>query len=277
MAVGGQVGRAGRLEGRAALRASVDNVPVHGGAHAGADRAARRVRSWSFAVPVIGACGGLLFVASAVSADGTDLRSAGTSLSTLVDDRADEVAGLRRDVRALQAEVDQLSAGVGDRDLQEVRDAVDRVSGPAGLTPVSGPGLVVTLEDSPLEEPPEPLDANALVVHQQDIQAFVNALWAGGAGGIALQGQRLVSTTGIKCVGNTVVLHGVPYSPPYRIEAVGDPTALTVALEDSREVGYYRDYVDEVDLGLDVQAADALELPEYAGPPTLEYAEPLTG
>ena len=53
-------------------------------------------------------------------------------------------------------------------------------------------------------------------MHQQDIQAVVNALWAGGAEAMTIQGQRVISTTGIKCVGNTVVLHGVPYSPPYR-------------------------------------------------------------
>ena len=40
-------------------------------------------------------------------------------------------------------------------------------------------GLVVTLDDSPLEEVPEGFDPNELVVHQQDIQAFVNAMWAG--------------------------------------------------------------------------------------------------
>ena len=58
-------------------------------------------------------------------------------------------------------------------------------------------------------------------MHQQDIQAVVNALWAGGAEAMTIQGQRVVSTTGIKCVGNVVILHGVPYSPPYRISAIG--------------------------------------------------------
>lgn len=241
----------------------------------GEDRRRRRSRGWTLAVPVIGACGGLLFVASAVSADGTDLRSAGTDLSTLVEDRADEVRELRRDVRSLQTDIDDLSAAVGDRQLRQVRAAVDRVSVPAGLTSVSGPGLVVTLDDSPLDEPPGGFDDNDLVVHQQDIQAFVNALWAGGAEGIALQGQRLVSTTGIKCVGNTVVLHGVPYSPPYRIEAVGDQAALDAALGLSAEVDIYLDYVGAVDLGLDVEESAELELPAYEGPPPLEFAEPL--
>ena len=81
----------------------------------------------------------------------------------------------------------------------------------------------MTLTDAPRSVDVPGLDPNVLVVHQQDIQAFVNALWAGGAEAISLQGQRLISTTGIKCVGNTVVLDGVPYSPPYVIEAIGDP------------------------------------------------------
>src|ERR671923_1950991 len=103
------------------------------------------------------------------------------------------------------------------------------------MLPVSGPGLVVTLDDAPEEALEDPsVNPNLLVVHQQDIQAFVNALWAAGADAVSLQGQRLISTTGIKCVGNTVVLEGVPYSPPYRIEAVGNVEALQASLAESQ-------------------------------------------
>jgi uncharacterized protein YlxW (UPF0749 family) len=70
-------------------------------------------------------------------------------------------------------------------------------------------------------------------------------------------------------------LHGVPYSPPYRIEAVGEPGALTAALDSSRAVSYYRQYVDAYDLGLLVEEADHLQLPAFSGRPALVYAEPL--
>ena len=39
----------------------------------------------------------------------------------------------------------------------------------------------------------------------------------GGAEAMTIQGQRVTSRTGVKCVGNSVVLHGVPYAPPYVI------------------------------------------------------------
>ena len=69
---------------------------------------------------------------------------------------------------------------------------------------------------------PEP-QPNDLVIHQQDLQAVVNALWQGGAKGIQVMDQRLISTSAVRCVGNTLILQGRVYSPPYKITAVGDP------------------------------------------------------
>ncbi len=97
--------------------------------------------------------------------------------------------------------------------------------------------------------------ADQLVVHQQDIQAVVNALWSGGAEAMTLQKQRVVSTTGIKCVGNTVVLHGVPYAPPYVITAVGDVGAMKDALDSSDYIAGYLTYVRAYDLGYRVTSS----------------------
>jgi uncharacterized protein YlxW (UPF0749 family) len=113
-----------------------------------------------------------------------------------------------------------------------------------------------------------------MVVHQQDLQAVVNALWAGGADAITLQNQRLISTTGIKCVGNTVLLHGVPYSPPYEIVAVGDPVQLQSALDASAYVQTYLQYTQEpVNIGWDVDLLTQTTVPGYEGSINLRYAE----
>lgn len=232
---------------------------------------------WPVAVPAVAAAAGLLFVASAYTADGTDLRSTTTDLGTLVSDRSEDVADLRAENRRLLAENAALSDEVHDDEVEQARVKVDRLERPAGMLPASGPGLVVTLDDAPQDrlDDPEGVDVNLLVVHQQDIQAFVNALWAAGAEAISLQGQRLISTTGIKCVGNTVVLEGVPYSPPYRIEAIGNPDALQAGLDDSRSVEIYQEYVQEYELGLSVERAEDLDVPGYEVTPRLRWAEPI--
>jgi uncharacterized protein YlxW (UPF0749 family) len=130
----------------------------------------------------------------------------------------------------------------------------------------------VALTDAPRGAGRPGLDPNVLVVHEQDIQAYVNALWAGGAEAISLQGQRLISTTGIKCVGNTVLLEGVPYSPPYVIEAVGDRAGMLNAIRTTPETETYADYAREFDLGLDVSGQDQIDVPGYAGQVGLEHA-----
>jgi uncharacterized protein YlxW (UPF0749 family) len=236
----------------------------------------KRTPGWQVAVPAVAAVAGLLFAASAFTADGTDLRSTTTDLNTLVVDRAEEVEDLRAQLPELNEKNSELRAQIADEQVEDARAAVDRLQQPAGMLPVSGPGLVVTLDDAPEDELADPsVDANLLVVHQQDIQAFVNALWAAGANAISLQGQRLISTTGIKCVGNTVVLEGVPYSPPYRIEAVGEISTLLAGLNESRSVQIYNDYVDAYGLGLTIEPAENLDIPGYDVPPEMRWAEPI--
>jgi uncharacterized protein YlxW (UPF0749 family) len=238
--------------------------------------AMKLTRGWGWAVPAVAAIAGILFVASAFTADGTDLRSTTTDLGTLVADRSEEVADLRADMRELRDDKADLEAEVQDAEVREARAVVDSLEQPAGMEPVSGSGLVVTLDDAPRDRLDDPgVDPNLLVVHQQDIQAFVNALWAADADAISLQGQRLISTTGIKCVGNTVVLEGVPYSPPYRIEAVGDVSAMQAGLQESRSVQIYNEYVDQYGLGLSVEDDVSLDIPAYDGTPQLQWAEPI--
>jgi uncharacterized protein YlxW (UPF0749 family) len=236
----------------------------------------RSALGWRLVVPIVFAAAGFLFVTSASASDGFDLRpQRPAGLSELVETESNRVDRLQRRAGSLEDDIDALTARVEDRSITRLRTRADRLRAPAGMLPVDGSGLQVTLEDAPADQPvPEGFDANAMVVHQQDLQAVVNALWAGGAEGITLQGQRLISTTGIKCVGNTVVLHGVPYSPPYDIVAVGDPVALQQALDASDYVQTYLQYTrPPINIGWDVDLLADITLPGYDGSVNLEYAQ----
>jgi uncharacterized protein YlxW (UPF0749 family) len=229
---------------------------------------------WRAAAPVAVAVAGLLFVTSAINANGTDLRGGRfNDLASLVQARSAEVNDLRAQAAALQASIDQLAGQVDDQRVAQLRRQLARMEPEVGLTPVSGPGLLVTLDDAPRNQVvPPAIGTNALVVHQQDIQAVVNALWAGGAEAMSLQGQRIIATTGIKCVGNTVVLHGVPYSPPYRIVAIGNQATMQAGLDASDYIDNYKQYVVRFGLGYMVVPLARVELPAYAESPDLNYA-----
>lgn len=227
---------------------------------------------WPLAVIAIFMLAGFLFVASAVSAGGSDLRPAGDDVGSLLKERADRVDDGRVEARKLRDDIDALSKSVDDAGLRKQLARADKLRDITGLSKVEGPGMRVTLTDAPRTVEVPGLDPNVLVVHQQDIQAFVNALWSGGAQAITLQGERLISTTGIKCVGSTVVLDGVPYSPPYVIEAVAEPSTLDFALSTSPEVTTYGKYSATYGLGLKVETLDKITAKPYAGTIGLKYA-----
>ncbi len=216
---------------------------------------------------------GVMMTVAALAARGTDLRSDRTAdMRDLIVTQSSRNEELRGDVAALTDEVRALAGRQpGGGELTE-RLAVAEEA--AGLTDLVGPGLRVTLTDAPTDVKPAGVSDDALVVHQQDIQAVVNALWAGGAEAMTIQGQRVISTTGIKCVGNTVVLHGVPYAPPYVIEAIGDADSLLAAINDSPSIQIYKQYVDAYGLGYAVDRVAAIEAPAFSGSVGLRFAAP---
>ena len=230
----------------------------------------------------MGLLSGGLFVVSAHSSEGTDLRPGRyTDLAALVRGDASRVDGLTRRAADLKAQVAVLSGSVDNRQVRRFNRQAALVRAPAGLQEVSGPGLTVTLSDNPEstgQETPDTVDnPNLLLVHQQDIQAVVNAMWKGGAIAVTIQGQRVVSTTGIRCIGNSVQLQGVPYSQPYRIQAVGDVTSMSNAIADDPYLQIYRaDSADpDIAVGWDEQVEDQVVAPAYAGLTDLHYAHVL--
>lgn len=234
--------------------------------------------AWRLLTPAVFVLAGTLFVTSMVTSGGTDLRAGRyDDLDGLANAQARDLEGLRTRTAELTAEVDRLSDDLGSSAAGEAQREADALKAPAGLAPARGPGVAITLDDAPPEVLAEAGDeVSALIVHQQDIQAVANALWAGGAEAMTLQGQRVVSTTGIKCVGNTVILHGVPYSPPYRIRAVGPSGSMLAAVNRSPAIELYLQQVRN-GLGWDVEVADSMRLPAYDGPTDLAYARPVAG
>ena len=223
-------------------------------------------------------CGGL-FAVSAHNSGGTDLRPGRyTDLAALVRTESGQYDALREQAAHLNAEVAALTDSVDNDEVAKLRARARAIEGPAGLREQTGPGVTVVLTDAP-EDVAESSqqDPNRLVVHQQDIQAVVNALWKGGATAVTIQGQRVVSTTGIKCIGNAVQLQGVPYSQPYTISGVGDTAALTAAIDSDNYLQQYRSDAEtpDIDVGWEATVEPEITAPAYDGLLDITYAKPL--
>jgi len=264
-----------------------DHRPAHG-AHASAAEpgtarpsgvGGRRISVWhgwgSLAVVAVLVMAGVLFTANAKLAGGVDARQP-QDLPGLVDAEANRAGVLQEEVDRLQAEVDELTDAVVEDLPADDAERAALTALAAGRVAVTGPGVTVQLWDAPADVPrPDWVTNDYLVVHQQDLQAVINSLWAGGAEAMTLQGERVITTSAFRCVGNVLRLHGQIYSPPYVVQAIGDPEQLLEALESSPEVQRYKDYVDAIGLGWSVDEESELALPAYAGGSGLRYADVL--
>jgi uncharacterized protein YlxW (UPF0749 family) len=222
------------------------------------------------------ALAGLMIVISAIHAQGTDLRPArNTDLVSLVQSQSRRNAELTHQLTSVRQDVDGLAARASEE--SDLAPDVTRASRRVGLTAVTGPGITVVLDDAPSSVAANGIEPDLLVVHQQDIQAVVNALWSGGAEAMTIQDQRVISTTAVKCVGNTVVLHGIPYAPPYRIRAIGDPIRLHAALAGSDPIQIYQQYVAAYGLVFREKSEEKLDLPAHEGSLILSHALPYSG
>lgn len=232
--------------------------------------ATARSRVWQVLVPVLALGAGLLFGTSAALADYDSSRSHPETLAGLINERNDAVEQLADEATVLQEQINQASVAGPRAEVVEANALAPVV----GMTAVQGPAVQVVLDDAgyTLETLPEGYTVDDVVVHQQDVQAVINALWAGGAEAMMVQDQRIISSSAVRCVGNTLYLQGRVYSPPYTITAIGDPGALMRSLQDDPTVTNYRAWADILGLGYEVSDLGETELPAFTGTVRPQFA-----
>ncbi len=145
----------------------------------------------------------------------------------------------------------------------------------AGLTEALGPGIQVTLTDSnrgPLVGG-EGMKQNILI-HDSDLNSVVNELKACGSEAISVNGQRIVASTAIRCVGPVIHVNGVPSAPPFVVQAIGDPDGLFAGMNLPGGVFTELRRFDPDMIRIDKHAS--LHLPAFGGSPKARFAHPPT-
>jgi uncharacterized protein YlxW (UPF0749 family) len=233
---------------------------------------------WRFGVPLVCLLAGLLLAATHGVSGGAEIRrSDAPRLVDLVREAQSSVDRLRAERDQLANKIDSMHGRSPDAALAAMLRRSAELAAEAGLDPVHGPGLVVTLQDAQRDANgrfPRDASPDDLVVHQQDIQAVLNALWSAGAEAIQMQDQRIIATSVPRCVGNTLLLNGRTYSPPYTITAIGDAAAMQAALAAAPLVTLYKQYVVRFGLGYREEVKPDVQIVGHSEPVRTHFAQP---
>lgn len=168
-----------------------------------------------------------------------------------------EVAKLREQL----TEQEKASESAVAEELQKLRIL-------SGLTSLSGPGIVLTLDDSKLKGN-EDAPADMYLIHYEDLLLVVNELFAAGAEAVSINGQRIITTSEIRCAGPTILVNSTRVTPPFEILAIGDAQTLQSSLEMR---GGILEPMRPWGIQISITQKDQITVPPYKGTINFKYA-----
>lgn len=234
---------------------------------------------WNISLIIAGLILGFFFAAQwNISPDDSALPPLRTreDLAVTIRHLEQEQEDLKQEIERLRRKLEeqQQQAAANTRLLAGLTEELEAQRAAAGLYPFKGPGIRVILADSDRETLPPDADANLYIIHEYDLRDTVNSLWTASAEAIAINGERIVHTTSIYCVGSTVLINDTRLSSPYIIEIIGDPGSLEKALNSTPYLQDLRARAKSYGLQFRVVREKEITIPAYRGSFTIRHARP---
>lgn len=157
-------------------------------------------------------------------------------------------------------EDERKKATQNDEKTEEKEKELHKLEVIQGLTEVNGKGVIITVEDSNLDNS-QILDLNKAMVHDGDLIEIVNILKNAGAEAISINDQRIVNTTAITCDGMVVRINGEKIGVPFEIKAIGLPEAIKGALDKHQ----YIIQMIEDGVKVDIKKSNNIKIVKYEG------------
>jgi uncharacterized protein YlxW (UPF0749 family) len=187
-----------------------------------------------------------------------------------------EQNALKAQLADLRNQLDDIQRGAASQSTasRDLQARIEELRSAAGLTERTGDGVMITLDDARTTTPGQTSNVDKSICHSTDLTDIVNAAWHGGAQSIAINGERVVGSTSVYCVGSTIMVNGTLMSPPFAIAVIGPQNELLGAYDDPNELRDIKQRRDVYGLGFHVTRASAMKLPAYGGALNVRYASP---
>jgi uncharacterized protein YlxW (UPF0749 family) len=283
-------GPAGRRDNSMTLITEMMERPLDPGYAAAAERrqvsglpAATGLRSPLLIIAAI-LIGGLLGTsAMALRAPTTAASKIKQDLVHRIEDRRAHADAQTRLIQTLRDQINTAqAAALSEQSQTGLAAELSKLELASGTVPVTGPGLVLSVDDAPAKAEPIAPDANPRTatgpdqgkVTATDLQVIVNGLWEAGGEAISINGHRLTTRSAIRSAGAAILVDYRPLTRPYIITAIGDPGSLMVQFADNNGGSYLQSLMNNYQIRSDIQNRTSVVVP---GEPTLslQKAQPV--
>jgi uncharacterized protein YlxW (UPF0749 family) len=246
------------------------------------EKGAGIMTKWKKYLPITIACliTGLLLTSALRAQTALDDEGKTNKNQTLID----IINNLEAETKVLEETIDSLRSQIENIQNKEtprqqgyvvsLQDQIQQLKLRSGQTNVSGPGIVIVLDDnvSGAETArinnPDLYNPEDFIVHDKSLLYLISAI-RGKAEALAINDQRLVASSDIRCVGTVIMVNSSRLAPPYEIKAIGNPDLLEEAVLNSEE--YY--FLKSKDMPVTITKVEDISLPAYKGSTTINYTE----
>jgi len=228
----------------------------------------RAIPSWQITLGLALLALGFL-IAAQLAAEGPRIRyttqersplvEAALSQQTQQEDLKAQIVALRASIQKVEEQDTGAAATIKDLNnrLEEARIA-------AGLIPLTGTGIVLKLEDSTQPVPPDGNAADYLVT-AADLRTVVGELWLSGAEAIAINGERLTTSTAIIDIGGSVLVNVAYLASPFEVSAIGPADLFDRLSASPGWQEFVRTRRGSFGIGISWAAPAAVDVPAFGG------------
>lgn len=153
---------------------------------------------------------------------------------------------------------------------QAVEEMLDKANIAAGVTPVTGPGIVLILDDR--ADPSQEDNTSNFALQYWSLLPIINELNAAGAESISINGERIIASSEISNQGTSILVNRNTIASPYEIRAIGDAKTLESSL--NLKGGELQALIIS-GTKVNIRKSEKVEIPAYAEDLAFRYAKPV--
>jgi uncharacterized protein YlxW (UPF0749 family) len=179
----------------------------------------------------------------------------------LIDSYIADQGLLKTKIVGLREQIEEAQQKTHTGDLETLQSLKNEI----GLEVVKGPGVEIYLDDGIFVNREDPETISQSLIHASDLRDIINILRIAKVSAIAINDQRIIASTPINSVGNTIMVNNFNLAPPFSIAAIGDDELIMQRFNDPLTALDLQKRANDLNIQFEIKIKEGLLIPKYTG------------
>jgi len=194
----------------------------------------------------------------------------------LIKSYSDDQAVLKSKISNLREQIDEKQKQTGQSIQKNNLDILSGLKQEIGLETANGDGVEINLDDGIFAKRSTGQASDPSLVQAADLRDIVNLLFTAQAKAVSINDQRVIASSPISSVGNTILVNNFHVLPPFTIVAIGNADSIIRGLSDLKALPDLQKRAKSQKIQFSYKAKTNLVTPVYNGDLRMKYVQPMS-